>query len=371
MRALVLLLLAAVAAAAQPAPLLVWLTSENQKAFEAPGWDVLPVAGITPDDSGLKRLEAALAGRQADPARVYLGGSGATSASVFYAISRRPGLWAAAFAAGGSPKPAIETNRLFGANAQLVPMLWVTAPADREALEYRQQLRKAGFLLEPPVAEMPLTGVIEWLGTHRRDEYPLKADLETGNLEYARAWWVEIVKLDPAQRNDVLPSSRVAPQAASVLALGGYGFKDNPAGPGLLISWLPPDYQGPLRLGDAMVSIAGKEVRGSREYFDLMARLKQDQRVGIVLLRGKERIRIEASVIAPRLEETATARVSAEFLLDARELLVISRGAGEIRLRLPEHWAPCPVNWNGVDAGRADSAGCWSLAGGRLSRCLP
>jgi hypothetical protein len=50
---------------------------------------------------------------------------------------------------------------------------------------------------------------------------------------------------------------------------------------------------------------------------------------------------------------------------------VISRGAGEIRLHLPEHWAPCPVNWNGVDAGRADSAGCWSLAGGRLSRCLP
>ena len=35
---------------------------------------------------------------------------------MFYAISRMPDLWAAGAALGGSPKPAIDSNRIFTAN---------------------------------------------------------------------------------------------------------------------------------------------------------------------------------------------------------------------------------------------------------------
>jgi hypothetical protein len=41
-----------------------------------------------------------------------------------------PHLWAAAFAAAGDVKPAIESNRLFTANVELVPMLWAGRPED-------------------------------------------------------------------------------------------------------------------------------------------------------------------------------------------------------------------------------------------------
>ena len=54
--------------------------------------------------------------READPARVYLAGRGDAAAAIFYAISRVPDLWAAGVAVGGSPKPAIDTDRVFAAN---------------------------------------------------------------------------------------------------------------------------------------------------------------------------------------------------------------------------------------------------------------
>ena len=62
------------------------------------------------------QVEAAIKSGAVDPARVYIAGRGDAAAMVFYAISRVPDLWAAGAAVGGSPKPAIDTSRIFAAN---------------------------------------------------------------------------------------------------------------------------------------------------------------------------------------------------------------------------------------------------------------
>jgi hypothetical protein len=54
--------------------------------------------------------------------------------------------------------------------------------------------------------------------------------------------------------------------------------------------------------------------------------------------------------------------------MDTHEVLIITRGASEFRLDLPSFWVPCAVNWNGNDAGRADTAGCWVVAAGAPAR---
>jgi hypothetical protein len=83
-----------------------------------------------------------------------------------------------------------------------------------------------------------------------------------------------------------------------------------------------------------------------------------------MLERGKERRRVETRIVLPKRAELVTVRVQAQFLADSHELLVITRGITELRVTLPDYWVPCPINWNGNQAGLADSAGCWLLAAG-------
>ncbi len=365
------------AAVEQPAPLLVFLPGGSGEGPPKPsGWEVAVVRGAAPNDNGMRGIEAAIAeaaNRHAiDPLRTYLAGENQGAAAVFYAVSRRPDLWAAALALGGSPRLAIGTNRLFAANTELIPVLWIRDPQDRDAADLEAKLRSAGFNLEPP----PAPGITEaqafaWLGSHKRDDFPLKVDCETGSVEFGRCYWAEVTKIDPALRNDVLAATRVAPGSGAFLGLGGFGYKLEEPGPGVLVGFLPQSYSGPLKLGDRIVSIGGKEIRDAREYVDLMARASQEKPAGIIIQRGKERLRIETRIMLTKREEVETARVQAEFLSDTRELLVVSRGAAEIRLNLPAYWVPCPVNWNGNELGAANAPGCWLLADRRTAAAMP
>ena len=101
------------------------------------GWQVIAPEGanIPNIDARVQALatavEAAIQNGSVDPARVYIAGRGDAAAAVFYAISRIPDLWAAGAALGGSPKAALDTNRIFAANFTNVPVLWVSWGRDQ------------------------------------------------------------------------------------------------------------------------------------------------------------------------------------------------------------------------------------------------
>jgi hypothetical protein len=359
-----------------PAPLLVVLGSGAEPwtaGAAARGWEVAAIPEALPNDNGVRSIEAAIESarkrREIDPDRTYLAGEGASSAAVFYAVSRRPDLWAAAIPAEGGPAPAIETNRLFGANAALVPLLWAIEPQERATAEpMKARLAASGFDLELRTESMSVSQALDWLASHKREPFPPKIDCETGNLEFARCYWASIVKFDPAQRNDILPSSRVQPGSGAYLAPGGFGFDLRAPGPGVLVSWLPPNYSGPLKLEDRIVAVGGKPVQDARDYVRLMDAQTEERGVGVTVQRGKKRIRLESRIALAKREENLTARVQAEYLSDAREMQVITRGVGALRLTLPGYWTPCPINWNGNDAGKAETAGCWLLTPGAPAR---
>ncbi|MGA2325108.1 MAG: hypothetical protein ABSH05_02370 [Bryobacteraceae bacterium] len=359
---------------AQQAPLLVFVPGGAQQHPQIPGWEVVAVQAA-PNDAGVRAIEAAVESarreRQTDPLRTCIAGQGEGAASVFYAVSRRPDLWAAALALGGNPKPAIDSNRLFGANSQLVPVLWITRPEDRVLLEpWRAKLLAAEFNLEPHSPAMTVEQAFQWLASHERQAFPAKVDCETGNRTFARCYWVEMTKFDVAQRNDALSSTRVAPGSGAALDLGGFGFKLDAPGPGLAVEWLPENHKGPLKLGDRILSVAGKEVPDAAGYVHMMDQLTEEKPIAIMIQRGKERRRLETRIILPRREEALTVRVQAQFLADSRELLVITRGVTELRVTLPDYWLPCPINWNGNGMGTADRPGCWLLAlGSTVRKC--
>lgn len=378
-RSLALLSLAAAAFAAEPAPLLVFLGSGQEPfaaAAAARGWEFAAIPEALPGDAAVREIEAVVAqaaSRHAiDATRTYLAGRGTTSAAVFYAVSRRPDLWAAAVAAGGSVEPAIETNRLFGAGAQLVPILWaVGAEEQAKAEAARARMAAKGFDIELTANQMSIPKALDWLAGHKGDPFPAKVDCETGSPAFLRCYWLEIAKVDPAARNDVLPPSRVAPGLGAYLALGGFGYNVDDPGPGVLVSWLPPQYVGVLKLNDRIASVGGTQIKDARDYVAFMAAQKEERALGVVVLRGKERLRLESRIALAKREENVTARAQAEFLMDGHQLLLITRGVAAVRLRLPSYWTPCAINWNGTEAGSAASEGCWIVTQGGVAEKCP
>ena len=107
-----------------------------------------PVAKDANPDARVQALAAAvedaIKSGAADRAHLYVAGRGEGAAAVFYAISRLPDVWAAGLAIGGSPQPAIETDRLFTANFTNTPVLWVQPNGESAA----RQLRSDGLNLE-------------------------------------------------------------------------------------------------------------------------------------------------------------------------------------------------------------------------------
>ena len=343
-------------------------TKTWQAACEERGWQFLQPsadsAGKSPDQR-VKALSAEVEEAEkrlpVDPNRVYLAAQGGSVSTLFYVAARMPDLWAAAVAAGGSPRAAIDSNRLFAANNTNLPVLWLFANQDEEPLG--KKLQSAGFNLEwrEPAAAKP-EEIFEWLAAHRRDPFPTTADCETGSPLFTHCYWIEVTSLDPAERNDVLDSTRVQPLGSGArLALGPFGYNPAEPGPGVLVASLPEKYAGPLKLNDRILELGGKKLGDAAEYAQILYRTFDEKPVVVMVQRGKDRIRLETKIELAPGAEPVTARVRAQYLPDLQEVEVVSRAITQMKLTLPESWLPAKINWNGTEVANATAAGCWLL----------
>jgi len=305
-------------------------------------------------------VNAAIKGESVDAARVYLLGSAPEVPAVFYLASRWPEPWAAATALAGTPRTAIDTNRVFGVNTRLVPVLWVTG-RNRDAESLLEKLKAASYNVETRESATPQE-IFAWLTQHRAEPIPAAIDCETDSPAVNRCYWVEMTKFDPAERNDVLPYTRVQAGSGAALDLGGFGYDTQAAGPGLLVTWLPERYSGPLKLNDRILSIGGKPLRDAGDYVALMDQTTEEKPVAIMVERGKQRLRLETNIVLPKRGSALTARVQAQHLPEMKEVQIISRAVSQMKVALPSEWVPAAINWNGVEAVKADSPGCWQLA---------
>lgn len=315
--------------------------------------------GIDPRVQALaSAVQDAIKNAGVDPARVYLVGRGDAAAAVFYAISRVPDLWAAGVALGGSPKSAIDTNRLFAANFTNVPVLWIS---DDQALAGK--LKAAGVNLEwrSVSSGANAAAVFEWLAAHARDEFPISIDCETNAPAFARCYWIQMTRFDANERNDVLPSTRVPGGSGAALDLGGFGYQTGDPGPGVLVSFLPAKYSGPLKMGDRIVALDGREIPNARQFAENLEKAMEEKPVVATVQRGKERIRVETRIVVPRRDPAITARVEAQYLPADKEIQIVSRMVAEMRVTIPPHWLPATLFWNGLSLENLKEPGCWVL----------
>jgi hypothetical protein len=380
------------AAPDKPAPLLIALSpgleqaaaksaySWWQNAVAGRGWTVVaPYARCTivPADALVVMLDRLLKDvRQryaVDPARVYLSSTGTAVSLGFYIASRAPDRIAASVAIGGTPRDAIRTNRLFGANTGLDPVLWLIDPATESAVDlFRKRLKEAGYnVLVRATTEFRTEDILDWLSGHQWEDYPRKVGCETGNLDFASCYWLRITRYNAAARNDALPSTRVAAGSGASLGLGAFGFRASAPGPGVLVESLPDGYKGPLKLQDRIVAVAGYPVEDAAAFVDLMEEFYEQKTTGVIIQRGKERLRLETKIIVPEREEILTAGAQAEYVADTGEIVVITRQVGELQLNLPQYWLPARLNWNGTAVGEAVTPGCWVLSLGANARQCP
>ena len=304
-----------------------------------------------------KVIEGAIQTGGVDRQRIYLAGRGGSAAAVFYAISQLPDLWAAAVAVGGSPQPAIDSGRLYAANFSNVPVLWVASASEDAAIAGR--LRAAAIPLEwRSESSAKVAEILEWLARHSRVEYPSSIDCETHSPAFARCYWIQMTKFDPAERNDVLDSTRIAPTDTAALDLGGFGFRPGDPGPGVLVSYLPKDYSGKLKMGDRIVALDGRKIEDAREYVQTMAQIKEERPAVAMIERGKEHIRIETRIVLPQRPVKLTARVQARYVAADDEIQIVSRVVTAMRVTIPAQWTPVWLNWNGVQLEKLEAGGC-------------
>lgn len=342
-----------------------------EPAVNAVGWQlVLPWTegkfGFHSDE-GIRTIEAVVADYcnrfPVDRRRIYLVGHGDGAPGVFTALSRIPDLWAGAVAIGGDANLAIESNRLFAGNAAGIPLLWLYEEDRAGVLRLAMnRLKEAQFPAQFEAAkELRAEQAIRWLSSHQSVALPTTVDYETGTLSFRSKRWVKIRDLDFSLRNDVLASTRVDPGNGAFLRLGGFGYDPEGKGPGVPVKWLPEAYKGPLQLEDIIVSIGGAMVQDAAHYAELMEAQKESRDVGIILMRGAKRMRIETRIVIPQRDEMETARILAEYLPDTKEILVVSRGVRQAELQIPANWAPVRVNWNGIELATAPRSGCLLL----------
>jgi hypothetical protein len=331
------------------------------------GWQVIAAAGVPglDIDSRLRALaaavESAIQSGSADPARVYIAGRGDASAAVFYAISRVPDLWAAGAALGGSPKAALDSNRIFTANFSLVPVLWISGDDSKPMVE-KLTAAKLNLEWQPASGGASAAGLIQWLAQHKRDAFPLSIDCETNSPTFSRCYWIQPTKFDAGERNDVLPSTRIPGGTGAALDLGGFGFKMDDPGPGVGVTSLPEKYGGPLKAGDRLIALDGKPLASARQYLELMEKVTDEKAVVVTVQRGKERIRVETRIALPRRETGVTSRVEAQYLPAEKEIQIVSRTITEMRVTVAAEWVPATLLWNGLTLENLQEAGCWVLA---------
>jgi predicted esterase len=334
-----------------------------QSAAAERGWRLIApaMAADTNIDARVQTVEKAvleaIQSGSVDPARIWLAGRGEAVAAVFYTISRVPDLWAAAALVGGSPQPAIDSGRLYAANFTNVPVLWISDGANDP--NTAGQLQSAGIPLERQAAARATMGMIlDWLGGHSRAAHPASIDCETNAPVFARCYWIQMTKFDAAERNDVLASTRMAPELKPSLDLGNFGIKADDPGPGVLVTYLPDKYSGQLKLGDRLISLDGREIADGRRYVELMAQMVEERPAAVLVQRGKERIRIETRILVPKRPPGVTARVQAQYTPQDKQLLIISRTVTEMRVTIPAEWVPAELNWNGVVLETVGAPGC-------------
>jgi hypothetical protein len=330
------------------------------------GWQVIaPASAPAADiDSRVRALaaavESAIQTGSVDPARVYIAGRGDAVASVFYAISRVPDLWAAGVALGGSPKAAIDSNRIFAANFTLVPVLWISGDESRPMVE---KLTAAQLNLEwQPAAGFNTASLLQWLARHQRDAFPLSIDCETNSPTFARCYWIQPAKFDAGERNDVLASTRISGGTGAALDLGAFGFKVDDPTPGVLVTSLPEKSSGPLKSGDRLMALDGKPLANARQYLELLEKITEEKPATVTVQRGKERIRVETRITLPRRETGVTARVQAQYLPAEKEIQIVSRTITEMRVTVAPWWVPATLVWNGLTLENLNEAGCWMLS---------
>ena len=330
------------------------------------GWQVLapPPGADAGADARVQALAAAvqdaIANGDVDPARVYLAGRGAAASAVFYAVSRMPDPWAAAVALGGSPQPAIDSGRIYAGNFQITPVLWAGVSAQDQALAGK--LKTAGMNLEWRLASaLNSADVSQWLSGRTRDAFPIAIDCETGSPAFARCFWTQTTQFDANERNDVLPTTLVAPSSGAVLDIGPFDYKRDDPGPGVLVSALPEKYDGPLKTGDRIVALDGKPVDNAAQYAEKMLAVSEARDAVVMVQRGADRKRIEARIIVPKRPVAVTARVQAKYLPEEKEIQIITRAVARLRVMIPSHWIPATLYWNGLSLEELNTPGCLAL----------
>ncbi|MGO9260436.1 MAG: hypothetical protein ACLQU1_29640 [Bryobacteraceae bacterium] len=305
-------------------------------------------------------VSAAIQSGAVDAAHVYLAGRGEAAAAVFYTISRVPDLWAAGLALGGSPKPAIDSGRIFAVNFTNVPVLWIGNSAEDQALAAR--LKSDGLNVEWHQAEgLANAAIFDWLAKHQRLAFPAEIDCETNSPNFARCYWIEMAKFDVGERNDVLPGTFLRPGNPATLQLGNFSYDREDPGPGLLLN-LPEKYNGPLKKGDRLMAIDGKEIPNAREYAAFMARVTAEKQVAVMVQRGKDRVRVETRIVVPRIDLPLTARVQAQYVAADNDIQIISRTVKELRVTIPPQWAlGARLYWNGLSLENIATPGCLKL----------
>ena len=331
------------------------------------GWQVIAPAGApgTDIDSRVRALaaavESAIQNGSVDPARVYIAGRGDASAAVFYAISRLPDLWAAGAALGGSPKAAIDSNRVFTSNFTNVPVLWISGDESKSLVE-KLTAAKLNLEWQPAPGGANAASLLQWLAKHKRDAFPLSIDCETNSPAFARCYWIQPTKFDANERNDVLPSTRIPGASGAALDLGGFLFKTDDPGPGVPVTSLPEKYNKPLKAGDRLIALDGKPLASAVQYLELMEKVTEERAAVVTVQRGKERIRVETRIILPRRETGVTSRVEAQYLPADKEIQIVSRTITEMRVTVPPEWVPAALLWNGLALENLKEAGCWTLS---------
>jgi len=284
-------------------------------------------------DVGVKMVEVMLADAakrsNVNFNRIYLLGE---VQYVMFATSRTPDLWAAAASVGGDPKLAAATNRVFTANSQLIPKL--EAKTEQEAIDF---VVKQEQLPMPP-----------------------KIDCETGNQGFTRCYYLQITKFDTNMINQALGTTRISSGPQVYLALGNIQYTSD-------LEITAP--VGPLKTGDRILQINGKDVNTSGEYELLLAKQNEDRDVTLTIQRGKQRQRIETKAKIAKREEPLSARIQAEYSVENKELLVISRAVGEFVVQLPRPWTGATINWNGIEMNKNTASGCWLVSMAGIKPC--
>jgi len=334
-----------------------------QAVAKEAGWQTVVPGGASTDPIDTRVLAVAAAVRAAvqngavDPARVYLAGRGDSAAAVFYTISRLPDMFAAGIAIGGSPQTALATGRIYTVNFSNSPVLWVTNNDADQAVALK--LKAAGMWLEWRSASgMKNAEVFAWLAARVREPFPLDVDCETDSPTFASCFWLTPGKFDVNERNDVLPRTLVATATPAALDLGGFGYKLDDPGPGLLISHLPEKYSGPLKLDDRITALDGHPIADAHEFQDMMSKANEERRAVVMVQRGKQRTRVETRILVPHHDFVPTARVQGKYEPAQNQILIISRTVTEMRVTVPEPWAGASLLWNGLALEKIDKAGC-------------